>query len=127
MDAGRLKTAAIAASRRAYAPYSSHRVGASLATDDGELYCGCNIENASYGATVCAERSALFNMISGGHRCWTTMYIYTEDGHAPCGLCRQVMSEFSSKNARIVMVDARGTETATTLKELFPLAFSLKR
>ena len=115
------------ASRRAYAPYSGHRVGASLLTEEGELYAGCNVENASYGATVCAERNALFNMVSGGHQSWTTMYLYTEDGWSPCGICRQVMGEFSSKGAKVIMGSATGDEKVMSLEELHPLAFLPKR
>ena len=110
---------------RAYAPYSRFFVGACLVAEDETLYCGCNVENASFGGTVCAERVAIFNMVSGGRRRFSTLYVYTQEGSPPCGLCLQVMGEFASREARIIMGAMSGREKAVALGELLPMAFAL--
>ncbi|MBC7195327.1 MAG: cytidine deaminase, partial [Caldisericia bacterium] len=86
------------ASSFAYSPYSKYKVGASLITKNGKIYTGCNIENASFGATICAERVAIFKAVSDGEREFDLIAVYVEDEKnipSPCGICRQVMMEFS--------------------------------
>lgn len=121
-----LVAAAKAARAHAYAPYSKFHVGAALHSVEGTLYLGCNVENASYGATVCAERVALFKMIAAGERRFDAIAIYTEaDPPAmPCGLCRQVLGEFS-EDATVVVASPLSSE-ALRLSELLPRPFLLK-
>jgi cytidine deaminase len=92
----RLKEAARAASERAYCPYSKFRVGAAILTSSGRIFAGCNVENASYGLTICAERNAVFLMVASGETSIRAVVIYTPTPTptAPCGACRQVLNEF---------------------------------
>jgi cytidine deaminase len=108
----------------AYAPYSGYKVGAALLTTAGKVFKGVNVENISYGLTICAERSALAAAVSNGHRSFTALAIVTESAGRPypCGACRQVLSEFS-KDLKIV-VAAKGDEYETfTIGELLPNPF----
>jgi len=91
-----LLTKAVAASKAAYCPYSQFAVGAALVTNEGQIFSGCNVENASYGLTICAERNAVFQAVAGGARSIVALAIFTATPHpsAPCGACRQVMNEF---------------------------------
>ena len=113
----------------AYAPYSSYQVGAALITEDGSLYTGCNIENASYGATNCAERTAIFKAVSEGHRKIVMIAIAGGSGEQtnyayPCGICRQVMREFSDpEQLKVIVGDGRGELKIHTLEELLPESF----
>ena len=113
------------AKEKAYAPYSGFKVGACLAASSGRLYTGCNIENASYGATVCAERTAVFKAVSEGEREFEAMALVSDAGKPvlPCGLCRQVLAEFSSKMLVISAVNANEYRIFS-LKEILPEAFS---
>lgn len=119
-------TAALAAREWAYAPYSGYRVGAAVVADDGTVFPGVNVENASYGATLCAERVALGTMVAAGRRVLLAVAVATEDGATPCGLCRQVLTEFAptSSDVVIVCVDRAGTERRFSLRALLPEAFS---
>lgn len=119
---------AIEARELAYAPYSDHRVGAALVGKSEKIYLGCNVENAAYSPTNCAERTAIFKAVSEGEREFTAIAIVggvgdkLSDVCAPCGVCRQVMAEFCDGNMRIVM----GTPdniTVSTLSELLPYSF----
>lgn len=119
---------ALEARTHAYAPYSDFRVGAALLGKSGKIYTGCNIENASYSATNCAERTALFKAISEGEREFTAIAIVGGKGESiaqicsPCGVCRQVLAEFCPNDIRILL----GTPDkihVTSLSELFPLRF----
>jgi cytidine deaminase len=124
MDPMALLQAARQARTRAYAPYSGYLVGAAVLTADGSVVAGCNVENASYGATICAERVALTAAVAQGHRTFTALALVTENGGAPCGLCRQVMVELApAMTVYIGAADGRYTET--TVAELVPLAFNL--
>lgn len=116
---------AAAVRAKAHAPYSNYHVGAAALTADGETYTGANIENASYGLSVCAERVAIFKAVSEGHRAIDTVAVVTADGAPPCGACRQVMAEFGVK--RIVIGSPRGRVRVRTLKELLPDAFTPER
>jgi cytidine deaminase len=124
-----LINAAAAVRMRAYAPYSRFLVGAAVRADDGSLFAGCNVENASYGLTSCAERNAIFQMVGAGRRKALEIALTTTGGHAPCGACRQVLSEFADNlTIWLVDVDAAGKPigaTKTTLDELLPQRFRL--
>ena len=110
-----------------YSPYSQFRVGAALITDDGNIYTGCNIENASYGATNCAERTAMFKAVSEGKQNFLALAVIcgTETYCSPCGICRQVMVEFSP-DMQVVMANIRGEYIIKTAAELLPGFFSLE-
>lgn len=123
-----LKAAELAA-EKAYAPYSHYCVGAAVLGTDGRVYTGCNVENASYGLTNCAERTALFKMVSDGCRAFTAIAISARGAAAPwpCGACRQVMSELcQNKQAAVYIRCGADTVKQTTVEELLPLAFSLE-
>ena len=115
---------------RAYAPYSGYQVGAALLCEDGTVYQGCNIENASYTPTVCAERSAFFKAVYDGKRAFRAIAVC--GGRAgviagvfpPCGVCRQVMREFCKDDFLIYMADAGDTYRTYTLAQLLPCSFS---
>jgi cytidine deaminase len=115
---------AIAASRQAYVPYSNFRVGAILVDTEGQIYSGCNVENASFPASICAERTALVKAISEGVRNFETIVIATKNGGSPCGICRQMLNEFSPE-MRVVCVTFDGSVTIdASLNELLPHGFS---
>ena len=119
------------ARERAYAPYSKYMVGAALLTRSGKIYYGCNIENAAYGPTNCAERTAFFKAIYDGEREFEKIAIVggmqgmeADDTCAPCGVCRQVMMEFCNlKSFKIVLANGKDKEMELTLEELFPYGF----
>lgn len=118
-----LITAAIEASKQAYIPYSNYAVGAALRSTNGQIHTGCNVENASYPASICAERTALVKAVSEGCRSFDILVVATRDGGTPCGVCRQMLYEFSP-DLRIILTDLAGTITLeTSLKELLPHGF----
>ena len=118
------------AMEKAYAPYSGYRVGAALLTSDGRVYQGCNIENAAFTPTVCAERSAFFKAVYDGVRDFTAIAVVGgKDGHIsgyfpPCGVCRQVMGEFCRSDFLVYMGGPDGAYQTMTLGELLPMGFS---
>lgn len=124
-----LKAAALAARARAYAPYSDYHVGAALLTAGGDIIPGCNVENATYGAACCAERTAVFTAVAAGHTSFRAIAVATS-GPAPgtpCGICRQVLAEFSADGAlQILCFTDEGAEARYTLTDLLPHAFRLK-
>ena len=119
---------AIAAMAHAYVPYSGYKVGAALLCADGTVYQGCNIENAAYSPTNCAERTAFFKAVYDGHRDFTAIAVCGgKDGvitgaFPPCGVCRQVMREFCGDDFLIYLVNEKGFETVT-LSDLLPFGF----
>ena len=128
-----LALAAIEAMKKSYSPYSHFTVGAALLTKEGKIYTGANIENASYTPTVCAERNAIFTAVHQGERNFEAIAIV--GGHngdikgvtAPCGVCRQVMSEFCSPDFKVILVTSNeGDYEETTLGELLPEGFGKK-
>lgn len=113
---------------RAYAPYSNYQVGAALLGASGKIYSGCNVENASYGLTVCAERNAIFKAVSEGEREFRAIAVVTENGGSPCGACRQVIYEFMSPDAPVTLGDAKlENVTRFTVGELLPDGFSPRK
>jgi cytidine deaminase len=131
-DADLLLAAAIEVRARAYAPFSRYRVGAAILTKNGSVFTGCNVENSTYGATICAERSAVAQMIAAGARDPIGCVVVTGGATpgSPCGICRQVLAEFAF-DLDIVLVGLSGAgekkrvRRATTLKKLLPDAFRL--
>ena len=118
---------AIKARESAYAPYSNFQVGAALLLKDGSYVLGCNVENASYGLTNCAERTALFKLISEGKNKDDVVAMSivgnTVEPITPCGACRQVMCELLNKDCKIVLANLEGKTLETTVSELMPFAF----
>lgn len=117
--------AACKARERAYAPYSHFSVGAAVLTGKGGMFTGVNVENASYGLTVCAERNAVAAMIDGRENEIRAVAVCTVNGVAPCGACRQVLSEFAPPGSAVPvwMIDSRGNVRETTLSALLPDKF----
>ena len=132
MTPEQLNELAIEAMGHAYAPYSGYKVGAALLCADGTVYQGCNIENASFTPTVCAERSAFITAIYDGHRDFAAISVCGgKDGvisgsFPPCGVCRQVMREFCEDDFVLYLVDKDGYE-AVTLADILPHSFSPKK
>ena len=122
-----LKRRARDASQRAYAPYSGFPVGAAILASTGEIYAGANVENASFGLTICAERNAIFQAIAQGVRRIEAVVVYTPTpaAAAPCGACRQVIHEFGPDALIIGCTDDDAAERRYTLAELLPAAFGL--
>ena len=118
-----LVQAARAVQAKAYAPYSNFRVGAALESDSGDVFVGCNVENASYGLTICAERAAVCAAVSAGARRFRRAVVVTDSDPpaAPCGACRQVLSEFGTE-LRVEAIGPKGS-VAWTMAELLPAAF----
>lgn len=125
MDDLKLLEMAREARERAYVPYSRFKVGAALLCKDGTVVTGCNIENASYGLTCCAERTAIFKAVSEGRRDFEAIAVIgdTEGVCAPCGACRQVMAEFAP-NMRVIIGNLRGQVVTMSVSEMLPLAFT---
>ena len=126
-----LCTLAIKSMNNAYSPYSSYKVGAALLCDNGKVFTGCNVENSSYSATVCAERTAIFKAVSDGERDFSMLAVAggkeneLSDKFLPCGICRQVMAEFCKPEFTILVATSENTYKEFSLSELLPNAFSL--
>ena len=121
---------AVSAMSRAYVPYSGYTVGAALLTESGEVFIGCNIENAAYSPTVCAERTAIFKAVSEGFTKFSAIAVAggkggkIEGGFPPCGVCRQVMAEFCSPDFKILVVNGEDSFDEYTLNDILPHSFS---
>ena len=113
---------AIQAREFSYSPYSHYKVGAALLTKNGKIYTGCNIENAGYTSSVCAERTAIFKAVSEGEKEFVAIAVATSNGGAPCGVCRQVMREFAP-NLTIIIGNTQGDYKVLTLSDLLPYSF----
>jgi len=112
--------------RRAYAPYSNYQVGAALRTSSGRIYTGCNVENAAYPTSVCAERVAVYKAVSEGERQFEVIAVVTPNGGSPCGSCRQVLAEFGMDTI-VLIADGNGRLIKeTTVGDLLPGAFTPK-
>lgn len=127
-DYEKLTEIAKEARENAYAPYSNFKVGACVLTEDGNIYKGCNIENASFGLTVCAERVAMFNAYSEGERKLKAIAVVADtDGPvSPCGACRQVMMELGGEDMVVILSNMKGDHAIMTVKDLLPGAFTSK-
>lgn len=127
MDAVKLLTIAYDAKKNAYAPYSGFKVGAALLTSEGNIYTGCNIECASYGATSCAERTAIYKAVSEGSKSFRAIAIASDSGEHtfPCGICRQVIVEFG-KEIDVIVGNLDGDYKVYNIRELLPFAFESK-
>ncbi|RDZ17753.1 cytidine deaminase [Priestia megaterium] len=128
MEPKQLIDEAIAASKQAHVPYSHFHVGAALLTTDGKIYRGCNIENASYGLTNCAERTAIFKAVSEGDKQFSAIAVVgdTDGPISPCGACRQVLAEFCDDNTQIILANLKGDFVITNINEILPGYFSSK-
>lgn len=119
---------AIEARKQAYTPYSNFQVGAAVLTKNSHIFLGCNIENASYGLTNCAERTAIFKAISEGEKDIEAIVVVgdTDGPISPCGACRQVMAEFCDENTKVILTNLKGDVVETSIKQLLPGFFSSK-
>lgn len=137
MNYDELITTAIKMTEKSYAPYSHFHVGAALLDKNGKIWTGCNVENAAYGPSNCAERTAVFKAVSEGVKKFQAIAIaggaensdgkvVIQDFCPPCGVCRQVLSEFCSKDFKIILVNGKSETKEFTLGELLPESFSLK-
>lgn len=118
-----LVRAALAGSVNAYIPYSNYRVGAALLTESGQVFSGCNVENAGYSPTICAERTAFVKAISEGHLQFASIAVVSRGAGSPCGVCRQFMFEFAP-DMKVILADLDGqVQLVTTLAELLPHGF----
>jgi cytidine deaminase len=125
----KLFDAAAKAQKNAHAPYSDAHIGAAVLMSDGKIYSGCNVENASFGGTVCAERIAIFKAISEGAPKHITEVLVVSDADKPwppCGFCRQVIAEFADEKTVIHTANLKGTLKTFTFPEIFPEAFTPK-
>lgn len=113
------------AMEKAYAPYSHFKVGAALISRDGKVFSGCNVENASYGAAICAERNAMTSAVSGGCTVVSRIAIVSSGGGFtyPCGICRQFLSEFMAKDGEVILCDSQKGVRKLMFAELFPFPF----
>jgi cytidine deaminase len=120
--------ASVKAQKNAYVPFSHFKVGAALITESGKIYKGCNIENASFGLTNCAERTAIFKAVSEGERKFKHLVISgdTPEPISPCGACRQVIAEFCDPSMPVTLVGAQNVFRETTVEELLPYMFTSK-
>ncbi|CAO3588353.1 unnamed protein product [Absidia cylindrospora] len=120
---------ALEAKETAYVPYSNFRVGAALLTKDGVWYKGCNVENASYGATICAERTAFCKAVSEGDKDFIALGVSSDQNDlvTPCGICRQFISEFAPSSLPVYLIKANGSYKKVTLDDLLPNSFTLPK
>jgi cytidine deaminase len=120
----RIISEALDARKKAYAPYSGYAVGAALLTASGNIYSGVNVENAAYPTSICAERAAVFNAVASGERSIRAIAVASANGGAPCGACRQVLSEFGLETLVLVVDEEGAILIEKTVAELLPDAFT---
>lgn len=127
MDNEKLIDMAKKASKSAYVPYSGYKLGAALLCENGEVFTGCNVENASYPLTICAERNAIFQAVAKGNKDFVKIAIYvdSEEFFPPCGACRQVMSEFSDKME--IIISNHDKTVVSSIDKLLPMSFGLDK
>ncbi|KAI8148008.1 cytidine deaminase [Fennellomyces sp. T-0311] len=120
---------ALQAKETSYSPYSKFRVGAALLTEDGTFYKGCNIENASYGACICAERTAYVKAVSEGHKKFAALAVSSDQTEfiSPCGICRQFIAEFGPASLPVYLINNDGKALPLTLGDLLPYSFALQQ
>ncbi|UCC86716.1 MAG: cytidine deaminase [Anaerolineales bacterium] len=123
MNRDELVASATGARERSYAPYSNFKVGAALLGKSGRIYIGCNVENAAYGPSMCAERTAIFKAVSEGERDFEAIAAVSEGGASPCGTCRQVMMEFAP-DMTVIIADTQGHTRLTIVRDLLPDGFT---
>jgi cytidine deaminase len=129
MDKDKLFKLAVAARNNSHSPYSQKKIGAAILLDSGEVFSGCNLENASFGATVCAERVAIWKAMSEKPQAKVKQVVVCSDEEIPwppCGLCRQVLAEFSTKDCEIFCINLKNQERSFLMKDLFPEGFGPK-
>ncbi|KAI8390354.1 cytidine deaminase [Blakeslea trispora] len=128
-DKSKLFELALEAKNTSYSPYSKFRVGAALLTEDGTFFKGCNVENASYGAAICAERTAYVKAVSEGHQKFRALAVSTDQVEcvSPCGICRQFISEFATPEMPVYLLNTNGEHKELTVAELLPFAFGLEQ
>ncbi len=119
-----MRDMSIDVAQKAYSPYSKAKIGSTVLTVEKKYFSGCNVENSSYGATVCAERVAILKAVSNGFIKISKIYIYSKDGWPPCGMCRQVLSEFATNDLEVIIGDKEGNERFFKFRDLFPEAFT---
>ena len=126
MDYKELILSALEAREKAYCPYSNFKVGSAILFENGEIYTGSNIENASLGATNCAERTAIFKAVSEGYREFECLAVYgdTKEPISPCGACRQVMVEFLKSDSKVILIAEDKSTVEMTVGELLPYSFT---
>jgi cytidine deaminase len=124
-----LLAAARKARKKAYAPYSKFHVGAAILASGGRIFSGCNVENASFGLTCCAERNAIFTMVAAGEKTIREILVIgeSEEFLPPCGACRQVIAEFAAPAVKVHMANRKGACLTTSVGELVPFIFHLKK
>lgn len=127
MNIEKLLKAARQVKEKAYAPYSHFHVGAALLTPSGNIYTGCNVENTSYGLTICAERNAIFQMVAAGENRISEILVIGDTEHflPPCGACRQVIAEFAGKDTVIYMCNQNGEYQQAAANDMLPYTFFL--
>jgi cytidine deaminase len=121
----RLREAALAARANAHAPYSRFPVGAAVEAESGEVFAGCNVENAAYPQSICAERNAVTTAATAGVRRLRRVYVMADPAAAPCGGCRSVLAEFGSPETEVMIGDPAGAERLVTLGDLLPQSFEM--
>lgn len=126
MNSEQLVEEAIKARDFAYAPYSKFPVGAALLAESGKVFHGCNIENAAYSVTNCAERTAIFKALSEGEKSFSMLAVVADTDRpcSPCGACRQVIAEVCPPHMKVILANLKGDMTETTIEELLPGAFN---
>ena len=122
----RLIASALLTREHAYAPYSQYQVGAALLTETGKIFTGCNVENSSYGLTICAERGAIAAAVAGGHTKFRAIAIASANRGSPCGACRQVLAEFGL-DLIVIMCEPQQQPVISSLRDLLPLAFTASK